>query len=156
MLIHQDSNNKPNGETMATTDVNIYNVFISHNWNNSEHIHKITEQMDRISDLDPQFEYVNQGEFGKTSFESFSEEDLRITYREQIENSDIVLLLTDLYDEAKEWMDYAIECARELDVPVLAIRSFNNKEVPPELSENANEVVFYYTEEVMKVIKKYS
>ncbi|MEX0647260.1 MAG: TIR domain-containing protein [Balneolaceae bacterium] len=137
------------------TDVNIYNIFIGHNWEHNEHIHKITEQLDRMNDIDRQFDYLNQADYKKPGYEKLSPEDLRIAYREQIENSDVVLLLTDMFEDAEEWMEYALDCAKDLDIPVLVIRSFNNKQVPARLAENADDVVFYFTEEVMKAIKSY-
>lgn len=141
------------------TDGPIYNLFIAHNWEPNEHLHKITEQLDRMQNMDSRFTYLNQADFGKAEFGKYSDEDLKIAYREQITGADVVMLLTDLYvlnDGYKKWLDFALECADEMNIPTLAIRSFNNKQVPARLKEHADDVVFYYTEEIMNAIKSYS
>lgn len=130
-------------------------IFIAHGWKKSEHIYKLIEELDRATEFDDQFAYINHGEFDSSALTEKDFASHEIEVQNQIKNANVVLILTDLYDEFKDWIDQELEIARNLEKPVIVIRSYKDKETPPHLEELADEIVFFDPEEILKEIKNY-
>lgn len=130
-------------------------IFIVHGWENSPHIHKLTELLDRANEFDKEFAYVNHGNFDRSVLRDEMLKDLNLALKEQMNEADVALVMTDIYQDHKEWIDKEINLAKELNMPVLLIRSYENRETPPQLEEKADEIVVFDPEEIMKEIKNY-
>lgn len=130
-------------------------IFITHGWKHSDHILRLQEQLDRSSEFDEQFAYVNHGNFDPSELEETDVENLNIAVRNQMANADVVLLPIDLYEDNKEWVDKELKLARDMEIPVVIIRSFKNLETPPHLEKTADEAVVFDPEEIMKAVKNY-
>lgn len=136
--------------------VEIRDVFIAHGWENSPHIHKLSELLDRADEFDKEFAYVNHGNFDRSVIRDEMLNDLNLALKKQMNEADVALVMTDIYHDHKEWIDKEINLAKELDMPVLLIRSYENRETPPQLEEKADEIVFFDPEEILKEIKNLS
>jgi len=130
-------------------------IFIAHGWKKSEHIHKITELLDRAVEFDDQFAYENHGEFDPSALNEQEFGNHEFEVQNQIKAAGVVIVLADLYDEYKEWIDKEIEMAKAMDKPIIVIRSYEDRETPPHLEVLADETVFFDPEEILKVIKNY-
>lgn len=139
---------------MATI-VETRNIFIAHGWENSQHIHKLIELLDRADTFDKQFAYINHGNFDKSVLRNDVLNDLNLALKEQMTEADVVLVMTDIYHDYKDWIDKEINLAKELDLPVILIRSYENRETPSHLEEKVNETVVFDPEEILKEIKNY-
>ncbi|HMB41381.1 MAG TPA: TIR domain-containing protein [Balneolaceae bacterium] len=139
---------------MATT-VETRNIFIAHGWENSQHIHKLTELLDRADTFDKDFAYVNHGNFDKSVLQDETLNDLDLAIKEQMTETDVVLVMTDIYYDYTEWIDKEVDLARDLDLPIILIRSYNNRETPSHLEEKADEIVVFDPEEILKEIKNF-
>ena len=139
---------------MATI-VETRNIFIAHGWENSQHIHKLIELLDRADTFDKQFAYINHGNFDKSVLRNDVLNDLNLALKEQMNEADVVLVMTDIYHDYKDWIDKEINLAKELDLPVILIRSYENRETPSHLEEKVNETVVFDPEEILKEIKNY-
>ncbi len=138
-----------------STFVQTRDIFIAHGWKQSDHILKLQEQLDRGSEFDEQFVYVNHGNFDPSEIEKKDADSLDIALRNQMANADVLLLPIDLYEENKEWVDKELKLARDMEIPVVIIRSFKNLETPPHLEQTADEAVVFDPEEIMKAVKNY-
>lgn len=137
-------------------NVQTRDIFIAHGWKYNEHIHKLTELLDRADEFDEEFAYVDHGNFDRDALRDKLLNDLDLAIKEQMNEADVALVMTDLYEEHQEWIDKEIELAKELNIPVLLIRSYENRETPSELEEKADEIVVFDPEEIMKEIKNHS
>lgn len=138
-----------------STFVQTHDIFITHGWEHNDHILRLREQLDRGSEFDKQFAYVNHGNFDPSELEETDAESLNIAVRNQMANADVVLLPIDLYEDNKEWVDKELKLARDMEIPVVIIRSFKNLETPPHLEQTADEAVVFDPEEIMKAVKNY-
>lgn len=136
--------------------VDTRDIFIAHGWENSPHIHKLSELLDRADEFDKEFAYVNHGNFDKSVIHDELLNNLNMALKEQMNEADVALVMTDIYCDHKDWIDKEINLAKELDIPVLLIRSYENRESPPMLEEIADEIVFFDPEEILKEIKNFS
>lgn len=139
---------------MAQEVTELYNIFIGHNWENSEHIHKVSEELDKMKQIDEKFDFLNQSNFDTSTMESTEKADLNNALRDQLEKSDVALILTDLYLENSEWLDKEIAMASEMNLPVIVVRSWDQKETPPELEEKADDVVYFEPKTIIQSIRQ--
>ena len=139
---------------MATI-VETRNIFIAHGWENSQHIHKLIELLDRADTFDKEFAYINHGNFDKSVLRDDVLNDLNLALKEQMTEADVVLVMTDIYHDYKDWIDKEINLAKELDLPVILIRSYENRETPSQIEEKADETVDFDPEEILNEIKNY-
>ena len=138
-----------------STLVQTRDIFIAHGWKHSDHILRLQEQLDRSSEFDEQFAYVNHGNFDPSELEETDVESLNIAVRNQMANADVILLPIDLYNDNKEWVDKEIELAKDMDLPVVIVRSYKNVETPPNLEQTADRSVVFDPEEILKAVKNY-
>ena len=130
-------------------------IFIAHGWENSQHIHKLTELLDRADTFDKEFAYVNHGNFDRSVLRDEMLNDPNLALKEQMTEADVVLVMTDIYHDFKDWINKEIKLAKELDLPIILIRSYENRETPSHLEEKTDEIVVFDPEEILKAIKNY-
>jgi len=138
------------------TNVQTRDIFIAHGWEYNEYIQKLIDALDRAGEFDDQFAYINYGEFDKNIPKENNAENLEEIIKGQIDNSAVVLVLTDLYREYKDWIDRELELAKEMNKPVILIRSYENRVSPSHLEEAADEVIVFDPEEILKEVKNYA
>ena len=130
-------------------------IFIAHGWENSQHIHKLTELLDRADTFDKEFAYVNHGNFDRSVLRDEMLNDLNLALKEQMTEADVVLVMTDIYHDFKDWINKEIKLAKELDLPIILIRSYEKRETPSHLEEIADEIVVFDPEEILKEIRNF-
>lgn len=138
-----------------STIIESRDIFIAHGWENSQHIHKLTQLLDRADEFDNEFAYINHGNFDRSVLRDEMLNDLNLALKEQMTEADVVLVMTDIYHDHKDWIDKEITLAKDLGLPIVLIRSYENRETPPELEEKADEIVVFDPEEIMQEVKNY-
>ncbi len=69
-------------------------------------------------------------------------EAMRDRLRQEITQSEVVIVLTGLYRTQREWIDFELNCAKGLDKPVIVLEIFGVKEkLPVQLEALADEVI---------------
>lgn len=105
-----------------------YNLFISHNGEGDEEYLEFIRRLVEASD----FEWKDHGIPNKNS-----QDDLR----QQINNSDIVIILSGLYSKHHDLIKNQVDLALQLNKPIILIRPYGLEEVPAELEKIAKGVV---------------
>ena len=105
-----------------------YNLFISHNGEGDEEYLEFIRRLVEASD----FEWKDHGIPNKNS-----QDDLR----QQINNSDIVIILSGLYSKHHYLIKNQVDLALQLNKPIILIRPYGLEEVPAELEKIAKGVV---------------
>lgn len=105
-----------------------YQLFISHNGEGDEEYLNFIQRLVEAYD----FEWADHGIPGKNSAEDL---------QQQMENVDIVIILSGLYSKHQDIINPQIDLARHLNKPIVLIRPYGLEEVPPELEEIAEDVV---------------
>ena len=73
----------------------------------------------------------------------------------QIQNAHCVLLITDLIQEDKYWVKKEIEIAKELNKPIIAIKSHWDTVLPSEIGEKVTEFVDWKPHMIIEAIKRH-
>ncbi|HHY00236.1 MAG TPA: hypothetical protein GX531_02510 [Methanothermobacter sp.] len=105
-----------------------YNLFISHNGEGDEEYLEFIRRLVEASD----FEWKDHGIPNKNSQDEL---------RQQINNSDIVIILSGLYSKHHDLIKNQVDLALQLNKPIILIRPYGLEEVPAELEKVAKGVV---------------
>lgn len=109
-------------------DLEEYQLFISHNGEGDEEyltfIQKLLEARD--------FEWKDHGVPGENNPEDI---------QQQMEDVDVVIILTGLYSRHHDLIKTQVDTARKLNKPIVLIRPYGLEEVPVELERIAEGVV---------------
>lgn len=139
-----------------------YHLFISHGWSYDDSFYRILDYLDEISNIYRDFEYMNHSEPEPEVPDLSYTRELKIEYEDQINQSDAVILLADLYREPKAdesnlkfWLDYAIEHAKENNKTLLGIRPWNETQTPNEIENIPDSWVDWNPESIRKIIEKH-
>lgn len=109
-------------------DLRGYKLFISHNGEGDEEYLTFIQRLVEA----PDFEWEDFGIPGKNSPDELNE---------QMENVDIVIILSGLYSKHHDLIKSQVDLARQLNKPIILIRPYGLEEVPRELEEVAADVV---------------
>lgn len=118
-----------------------YNLFISHNGEGDEEYLEFIRRLVEASD----FEWKDHGIPNKNS-----QDDLR----QQINNSDIVIILSGLYSKHHDLIKNQVDLALQLNKPIILIRPYGLEEVPAELEKIAKGVVGWNRVCIVEAIDK--
>jgi len=109
-------------------DLKVYHLFISHNGEGDEEYLTFIQRLIEA----PDFEWEDHGVPGENSPQEL---------RNQIEPSEIVVILTGLYSRHHDLIQAQVKIAQELEKPIILIRPYGMEEVPGDLEEIADGVV---------------
>lgn len=109
-------------------DLKEYQLFISHNGEGDEEYLGFIQRLIEARD----FEWNDHGVPGKNVPDEL---------QKQMENVDIVIILSGLYSKHPDLIKTQVDVARHLNKPIVLIRPYGLEEVPPELEEIADDVV---------------
>lgn len=119
------------------SDRNPIRVFVTHTFSEHDDYHRVFEYLEAASN----FFYVNcsapdriPATGGKTA--------LKDELRNQIAGAEVVLVLSSLYDDHRDWITYQLDAAQALDLPIIAIEPFGGvRSVPDDVAKRAAETV---------------
>ena len=76
-------------------------------------------------------------------------------YRNTISLSSCVIVLSDLYPEFHQWIDYMIDTAIEIGRPIIGINPRGQEEIPVKVSSNATTMIEWESSSIVEAIKTY-
>ena len=125
-------------------------VFASHAFQEHDDYHRLFEYLESTIN----FFYTNSAEPGKAPEEG-TPDALKAELRVQIEPAEVVIILAGLYDEFRDWMDFTLSVAKDLEKPILAIEFFGSQqEIAPEITELADEVAPWNERSIVDAIRR--
>ncbi|MBQ8823710.1 MAG: TIR domain-containing protein [Ruminococcus sp.] len=135
-----------------------YNLFISHAWKYGDEYDRLIRLLNNANN----FSYKNysapeerplkntDGSSVKTSYEIGAAIDRKIA------NSQIILVISGMYANNREWMEYEIDTAVHMNKPIIAIKPWGNVSMPVYIKNVANEIVGWYTDSIVLAIRRHS
>jgi hypothetical protein len=112
-------------------------VFVTHSFAEHQDYHRVFEYLEAASN----FFYVNCSAPDRVPATG-GKEALKEELRNQIRNAEVVLVLSSLYVEHRDWIVYQMDAAQALDLPIIAIEPFGGVgEVPADVAKRAAETV---------------
>lgn len=112
-------------------------VYVTHTFAEHEDYHRVFEYLEAASN----FFYVNCSAPDRVP-SGGGKEALKDELRNQIREAEVVLVLSSLYADHRDWIVYQMDVAQALDLPIIAIEPFGGVgEVPPDVAKRAAERV---------------
>ncbi len=125
-------------------------IFVSHAFQEHEDYHRLFEYLESTTN----FFYTNSAAPGKVPAEG-TKVALEDELRQQIEPAEVVIVLAGLYDKFKDWIDFTLLAAKELEKPIIAIEYFGAaQEIAPEIAEHVAEVTPWNERSMVDAIRR--
>lgn len=135
-----------------------YNIFISHAWKYGDEYNRLV----RFLDCAANFLYKNYSAPLDNPLHNLNGSP--VTSKLQIMNAidrkitpaSCVLVISGMYYNYREWMQYELETAKRMNKPIIAIQPWGNIRMPAELYQYATTVVGWNTSSIVNAIRTYS
>ena len=133
----------------SVTQKNPVRIFVSHVWRTDEDYHRIFEYLESASN----FFYLNTS--APDQRPQGDREALREEMRKQINNAEVVILVSSLYRRNVDWIEFQIRCAKAFDKPIVVLEPFGAQDtIPPAVQEAADEVVPWDQRQLVDAVKR--
>lgn len=134
-----------------------YRIFISHAWKYGDDYIRLENFLDNA----PYFSYSNYSapahkplNLPKTTRDLSKE--IAEKLENKIKNSQCVLVISGMYYNNKEWMQFEIETALKYNKPIISVIPWGNTHTPTELQNVSNIQVGWNTSSIIRAIRTYS
>lgn len=124
-------------------------VFVSHVFSESDDYLRVFEYLESVD----RFFYLNVSDpniVPENGVEGFKE-----ALRQQIQKSEVIILLAGVYAQKRDWVDFQINAAKAMGKPIVLINPFGRvTTVPGDLLSQANEVLDWNEREIVDALRK--
>ena len=135
-----------------------YDLFISHAWRYGDDYTRLTNMLDNATN----FYYRNYSAPKDKPLHNIDTTDART--KDQIKPAIIrkispvnaVLVISVMYYNYREWMQYEMDIAKVFNKPIIALKPYGASYIPKEVEDKADIVVNWNTESIIKAIRQYS
>ena len=135
-----------------------YHIFISHAWKYGDEYNRLVNLLDNA----PYFSYCNYSAPEDKPLHNLDATD--VTTKSQImaaidrkiRLSSCVLVISGMYYNHRKWMQYEIETAQRMGLPIIAVRPWGAERMPVEISSVATEIVGWNTTIIVDSIRKHT
>lgn len=134
-----------------------YHLFISHAWKYGAEYNRLTNMLDNAL----YFNYCNYSAPHEKPLKNLDSTDvttkneIKFAIIRKIERASCVLVISGMYYNYREWMQYEIDVAKYLKKPVIAIVPWGNHVIPREVMNAADEIVGWNTSSIVSAIRKH-
>ncbi|MBQ4851406.1 TIR domain-containing protein [Pseudoalteromonas sp. MMG012] len=129
-----------------------YSIFISHSWQNSDALTRLHNLLKERGYFNVEFEEVSKDE----PINSSNADYIKRRLREKIDNSDIVLGLAGMYASHSDWMEWELDKALDLKVPIVGVIPRGQERISTTVSSRSITDVGWNTESIVAAIRDYS
>jgi hypothetical protein len=129
-----------------------YTIFISHSWAYVEDLNNLKKLLENRGYFNVQFEEATPD----VPINSDNASYIRQRLRQKISNSNIVLGIAGIYASHSEWMQWELDKAIELGVPIVGVVPRGAERISTVVSRRAKEVVRWNTESIVDAIRTWA
>lgn len=129
-----------------------YTIFVSHSWDHSDDLDGLHSLLRRRG----YFSYDAREVTRDKPINSLNATYIKSQLREKIRSSNILLALAGIYASHSEWMQWEIEIAKGLGVPVVGIIPYGQQRVSQMVTNNSIVDVHWNTESIVSAIREYA
>ncbi len=127
-----------------------YSLFICHDWEYADDYQRICDFLDGA----PNFSWNN---LSVPEHDPLDTDDmLQKNLRDQIRPADVMLVMAGMYTAYSIWMDWEIAFGRRIGKPIIGVKPWGNVQVPVVVQNNANEVVGWNSDSIVRTIRWYA
>ena len=129
-----------------------YRIFISHAWQ----YHSDYDRLIRLLNEAPNFRYRNYSVPRHDPLHVRSKEELKEELRQQIRPVQVVLILSGMYVDYSEWIQFEMDYAHQLEKPIIGIKPWGSERIPRPVQEKVVEIVGWNTRSIVDAIRRYA
>lgn len=124
-----------------------YRVFICHDWEYSFEYDRVVELLDSAR----LFSWENASIPCHDPVQT--PRGLEYALRNEIREVDVLLVLAGMYAAYSEWMQFEMQFARRIGLPIIGIAPWGSRTLPVAVQRNANEIVGWSTHSIVDAIR---
>ncbi|OEF93023.1 TIR domain-containing protein [Vibrio splendidus] len=129
-----------------------YSIFISHSWQNSDALANLHRLLNERGYFNVTFEEVSKDE----PINSTNAYYIKQRLAEKIGNSNIVIGLAGMYASYSDWMEWELDKALELDIPIIGVIPWGQERISTTVSSRSKIDVRWNTESIVAAIRDYA
>ena len=111
-----------------------YRLFISHAWDYNADYYRLEEMLNNF----PNFDYRNYSVPEHDAFDSMWRLKQKLT--NQINPTQVVLILAGMYAAHSDWIDYEIDEAVRLGKPIIGVIPWGQERIPAKIQKHADQL----------------
>lgn len=129
-----------------------YNIFISHSWQHSKDLNSLRKLLSDRGYFHVEFEEVSKDEPINSSNAYY----IRQRLASKIGNSNIILGLAGIYASHSAWMEWELEKAIELEIPIVGVIPWGQERISKTVSSRSIIDVRWNTESIVTAIRAHA
>ena len=130
----------------------VYNIFISHSWSYPDDLKNLRNLLQQRGYFSVEFEEASAEE----PIDSQNATYIKTRLREKISNFNIVLGIAGIYASHSEWMEWELDKAKELDIPIIGIIPRGQERISATVYSRSVIDVKWNTESIVEAIRQYA
>jgi hypothetical protein len=129
-----------------------FRIFISHSWGYSEDLDSLTSLLNRRPYFHASFEEASR----HTPINSTNAFYIKTRLANKIAQSNIILALAGIYASHSEWMQWELDKALELKIPIVGVVPRGQLRVSQTVSSRAIGIARWNTESIVQAIRTHA
>jgi len=129
-----------------------FHIFISHSWSYPNDLENLRSLLSERGYFNVEFEEASADEPINSANAAY----IKSRLKSKIEASNIVLGIAGMYASHSDWMEWELDKAIELGVPIVGVAPWGQERVSSTVSSRAKEVVRWNTESIVAAIRYWS
>lgn len=129
-----------------------YDLFISHAWRPDGDYYRLVNLLEKA----PRFRWHNNSVPQHDPVDADNAPRLRKALDQQIRPVNAVLIISGMYVNYREWIQYEISRAQYRGKPIIGIRPRGAERIPIEVKQTAVVMVGWNTKSIVRAIREYS
>lgn len=126
-----------------------YNLFISHAWAYNESYYRLERMLNDAAN----FQWHNLSVPEHDGLHVYTDQQLQQGLANQMHPADAFLIISGMYANHSQWIEYEISYARRIHKPVIAIRPWGSERMPTYIQNHATEIVGWNTDSIVAAIR---
>ena len=129
-----------------------YHILISHSWDYNDQYETVKKWLDEAK----YFTWTNYSVPFTKPLDVNSKKELKDKIRTRISLCICIIILSGMYVDYSEWIDYEIDTAIELGKPIIGIKPWGQERIPKKVQDNANIIVGWNSASVVQAVRDYA
>ena len=127
-----------------------YDLFISHAWTYDDEYYRLIRFLDRAR----WFKYRNYSVPQHDPLDANNTSRLAAALDRQIRPVNVVLIISGMYVNYRDWIQYEIKVAQGYAKPIVGIRPWGSQRVPTGVQSAATKVVGWNTDSIVDAVRR--
>lgn len=127
-----------------------YKLFISHAWNYSDRYNRAVEFLNAA----PNFTWSNFSVPENDAFPRMSSAQLTEAMRRQIRPVQLVIIVSGMYVNHSDWIQFEMDFAKSIGKPILGIKRRGEQRTPERVVDAADEMVSWNSSSIVAAVRR--